>query len=239
MNGRPWTDAEKAQMAELLRAGKTLTQVAAELGRPAHGVRSQHRKDPELRSIVLRSKNGFADGELLARMLDYHAENPTATAADIAKAIGCRSSYVRSVASKRGLDIAKGRPWGNKTKSSKSNVVRLPKANAAGAAKPLTPIAAPAPPTPRLRVVNDIPAMVEEWLAQNGARKFGKGESADHQSIRFFLQDRGYELSGWQGKFRISKGAGRPKVMTWRAVLEFVDELRLAEGLQPILVRAA
>ena len=90
---------------------------------------------------------------------------------------------------------------------------------------------------PVLLVVSNEQKLIEEYIAKNGVRRFAPGQATDRYSIQKFLEDRGYTLSGWQGKNKISGGRGRPRMMTWAQVIRFVDELRAAEGL-PTFQRA-
>lgn len=227
MNGARWTDAEKARMAELLREGKTLKEIAKAVDRTVDSVRNQHRKDPDLKAIVIRSKNGFAAGELLGKLLEFHCAHPTATASEIAKAIGCKSSYVRAYASKKGLKIGKSRPWAEKQKSNVIRLDLLPKAKKAGAGcSSSQPAPAPAP-------LNNID-MVAAWLEKNGgARRFEDGASSSITSIKWFLQDHGYALDVWKNRPRLGKAGAARRVTTWEKVHKLVDKLRIAEGREP------
>jgi hypothetical protein len=89
-------------------------------------------------------------------------------------------------------------------------------------------------------------ALIDAWLAKNGGpRRFERGTSATADGVRGYLKDRGYtlEFTGWKqgGKARLKHEGvrGRPRLMTMRELLAFVDELRAAEGREPILGRAA
>lgn len=93
--------------------------------------------------------------------------------------------------------------------------------------------------TPQLRVVsNNVPLMVEDWLKLNGGpRRFERGETSETWTIRQYLADRGISTNGHRGRWSVSRGRGRPKIMTWADVMAIVDELRMAEGLQPFACR--
>lgn len=95
----------------------------------------------------------------------------------------------------------------------------------------------PARAKPKLRVITNEKRAVEEFIKTHGVRRFMPGDSGDIDSITVFLRQRGYQLSGtpWGKKFHISRGRGRPRVVPWWKVIELVDELRAAEGREPIL----
>lgn len=97
-------------------------------------------------------------------------------------------------------------------------------------------------PTPALRVVShNIPLMVEDWLAKHGGpRRFTDFERTDDIVIAPWLAERGFMISktshSWNerdGRWKLSRGAGRPKTLSWAGVLGVVDEIRISEGLPP------
>ncbi|TIM14479.1 MAG: hypothetical protein E5Y67_12430 [Mesorhizobium sp.] len=95
-------------------------------------------------------------------------------------------------------------------------------------------------PFPQVRriVSNNVPLMVDDWLKLNGGpRRFEQGVTTDTWLVRQYLTDRGISVTGTYGKWKIVRGPGRPKTGTWAAVMEIVDEIRLAEGLQPFACR--
>lgn len=77
-------------------------------------------------------------------------------------------------------------------------------------------------------------AMVDSWIARNGcARRFLPGESVDFFAIQSWLQRRGHALSAVKGRFVLeSKGRSRRNLL-WREIIDLVDDLRVAEGLEP------
>jgi len=82
--------------------------------------------------------------------------------------------------------------------------------------------------------------LISKWLESNGGpRKFPKGDNSDFLAIRRFLEKHGYRRNGHRGQFIISKGQLFRRRFCRRSMLQFVDELRVAEGLPPILARAA
>lgn len=105
--------------------------------------------------------------------------------------------------------------------------------------------AAPAPRSVKSSVVVGMPgrganddALVAGWLAQHGGpRRFERGDSATLDALKWFLRDRGYEVSFTQkgGMALKNTGApGRPRTVKLRDLVAFVDELRAAEGLERI-----
>lgn len=93
--------------------------------------------------------------------------------------------------------------------------------------------------------MSDAP-LVAAWLKKHKRpRRFKRGESMNPTGLMFFLRDRGYEASftGWRagGKCRVKKhGAMGPgKNLDMHGVIALVDELRLAEGLEPFSVEAS
>lgn len=116
-----------------------------------------------------------------------------------------------------------------KPRATKSNVVLFPVVKRAVNYEGV-PVAQPV-----LRVVsNNTNLMVADYLKAHGARRFEQGESVDYFGLQAWLRDRGYTLTSRASLYTLSSG-GRPKVMPWRNVVQFVDKMRLAEGLQPIL----
>lgn len=88
---------------------------------------------------------------------------------------------------------------------------------------------------PKLRLVGS----VDEWLAQNGGpRRFERGFSTDYYSIRQYLADRGVRFENHRNQPKLYQN-GRAKSVTWPEVHALVDEFRIAEGLTPIIQRAA
>ncbi|MBZ9759468.1 hypothetical protein LB553_01015 [Mesorhizobium sp. CA8] len=97
---------------------------------------------------------------------------------------------------------------------------------------------------PKLMVVsNNIPLMVEDWLARHGGpRRFTANDTTDPIYVADYLREHGViakRLRGdWNsptGKWSVSRGTGRPKAATWSDVLRIADGFRASEGLQPFL----
>jgi hypothetical protein len=84
-------------------------------------------------------------------------------------------------------------------------------------------------------------ALIASWLSEHKPRRFEVGTSATPDALREYLKGHGYELgfTGWRGgqkaTLKHTGMRGRPPTMTMRELLAFVDELRLTDGLQPIL----
>ena len=77
----------------------------------------------------------------------------------------------------------------------------------------------------------------EQWLEANGGpRRFEPGATGDIGNLRSWLTGRGYEIIHNARILRVKKiGArGAPKNMTPAKLIAFVDELRRAEGLEPL-----
>lgn len=109
----------------------------------------------------------------------------------------------------------------------------------------VTANAAPAPRATKPSVVVGLPvrgmnddALVAGWLAQHGGpRRFERGDSATVDAMKWWLRERGYEVAFTQkgGMALKQSGAmGRPRKVTVRDLVAFVDELRVAEGLERI-----
>lgn len=85
-------------------------------------------------------------------------------------------------------------------------------------------------------VSNNVKLMVQDWIAQNGVRRFDRGDMTDYYHLTNWLRERGYGLSTVSNSYRLTNGSGRPRQTTWAGVIALVDKLRLAEGLQPIRI---
>lgn len=70
-------------------------------------------------------------------------------------------------------------------------------------------------------------------------RVFEPGFQTDFYCIQNFLADHGYSLNSlgsWA--FGVTSGKGRPKRIKWCQVIDIVDEIRVAKGLEPVRRRA-
>lgn len=123
-----------------------------------------------------------------------------------------------------------------------TNVISLPRTNVCAFPniRRVSPTSAPPKERPALRVVsNNSSMMVNDWLQKNGARTFKANERTDEFSVKQFLADRGYKVSGgWQGHSTITGNGVRRSKLRWSGVMAFVDELRVKEGLEPFKRKA-
>lgn len=90
---------------------------------------------------------------------------------------------------------------------------------------------------PELRVVsNNVPMMVQDWLEKNGGpRRFEYNATADKLAVKLYLEERGVKVNGYQGKWTLSTGRGRPRPIKWVDAIQIADEFRAKEGLEPFL----
>lgn len=88
---------------------------------------------------------------------------------------------------------------------------------------------------PKLQVITNTKLLIADYIAKHGVRRFKERDTVDYYSLQSWLSERGYTLSMKSSLYTLSNGRGRPKVMPWRNVVQFVDKMRKAEGLLPIL----
>lgn len=83
--------------------------------------------------------------------------------------------------------------------------------------------------------------LIDNWLQKNGgARRFDKGFRADPDYIRSYLEKWGFQVRAKAGMYYVSSGKrGAPHRCRWKGLVEFVDELRIKEGKEPIIARQA
>jgi len=78
--------------------------------------------------------------------------------------------------------------------------------------------------------------LIDEYMAKHGVRRFERGACGNYDAVQLFLLDRGYELRRIAAAFALKrigqKGSGRR--MNWAKVIAFADDLRVADGLEPI-----
>lgn len=95
---------------------------------------------------------------------------------------------------------------------------------------------------PKLTVVsNNIDLMVKDWLAKNGGpRRFADNDTTGDVFVAEYLRERGVIVArtrmDWgsaAGRWKMSRGQGRPKMVSYAEILRVADEFRVAEGLQP------
>ena len=80
----------------------------------------------------------------------------------------------------------------------------------------------------------DISAMVDDYIARNGVRKFAPNDGVDIYRLAAFLADYGYEIDCRRGlMMRIRRGKGKTKTVHIKRVIQIADEIRIAQGLEP------
>lgn len=80
--------------------------------------------------------------------------------------------------------------------------------------------------------------LIDEYVARKGVRRFERGASNGYDALQHFLYARGYDMRRIQSTYSLKK-IGRPgfgKRIGWMSLIAFVDELRVAEGLEPFNV---
>ncbi len=80
--------------------------------------------------------------------------------------------------------------------------------------------------------------LVAEAIAAGRVRRFDAGDGADLLKLQHFLRQRGYILHVSKNSYFIKREGqpGKPKAMHWSKVIEFIDNIRVGEGLQPLRV---
>lgn len=102
----------------------------------------------------------------------------------------------------------------------------------------------PQPPAPKPKLIvvsNNVDLMVKDWLAKNGGpRRFADNDTTSDVFVAEYLKERGVFVNrtrmDWgsaAGRWKMSRGQGRPKMVAWAEILRVADEFRIAEGLQP------
>jgi hypothetical protein len=87
--------------------------------------------------------------------------------------------------------------------------------------------------------VTDLNSAIEQWMAaNNGPRRFERGDSGDFFSVQEYLRARGHDVRGSP----MSKGFtvisdGKKRSMGWHGILRLADEFRASEGRQTIFSR--
>lgn len=80
-------------------------------------------------------------------------------------------------------------------------------------------------------------ALVAAWLAKSAPRRFEPGATGDPSMMALWLRARGYQtLYSQSGGLRVTFPDGRKSTMSVQRLVEFVDELRIAEGKEPVVV---
>lgn len=78
--------------------------------------------------------------------------------------------------------------------------------------------------------------MLAKAIAEGKLRKFKPGDSSDMISLQAFARQQGYSLTQSKHRYLLKKeGApGRPKAMTLDELMQEIDALRIAAGMQPL-----
>jgi hypothetical protein len=83
----------------------------------------------------------------------------------------------------------------------------------------------------------DDSALVAAWLAKNPPRRFEPGATGDPSMMALWLRARGYQtIYSQAGGLKVTFPDGRKSTMSVQRLVEFVDELRIAEGKEPVVV---
>lgn len=209
-----WTAQAKLTLADLLVDGKTAAECGRHFGVSRNAITGLLARDADLSKIGFARQGKSRNGGQTKRFTDEEM-------------LERRRQYNRAYkANKRAGAI----------------VIPFPTST-----KRLSPNSPQVAGRPRLRIVsNNVPLMVQDWLEKNGGpRKFEDRERSDSMAIQQWLSDRGITIKAtrgnWgnnRGNWNMSRGLGRPKNMTWAAIMEVVDGMRLAEGLQPFCARS-
>jgi len=89
----------------------------------------------------------------------------------------------------------------------------------------------------------EVSAIVKAYIERNGVRRFEAGTSGDYLAVKTYLAERGFILTTYGRSttfiIKVPGQRGRPKPMNWSKVIQFVDGLRMGEGLEPLNRRNA
>lgn len=85
----------------------------------------------------------------------------------------------------------------------------------------------------------EVSELVKAYVAKNGVRRFGNGDSGDYHGVKQFPQDRGYHMTqrGTSYTLMAPGQCGRPRLMAFTSIMKIVDDIRISEGLEPIKAR--
>lgn len=80
--------------------------------------------------------------------------------------------------------------------------------------------------------------LIDEYVARKGVRRFERGVSSGYDALQRFLYEHGYDMRRIQTTYALKKigQKGLGKRMGWIKLIAFVDDLRMAEGLEPLTV---
>lgn len=92
---------------------------------------------------------------------------------------------------------------------------------------------------PRIQSRSELTAMIIDFTTKGGAvREFKRGFTSDWRYLRDLLHGFGYEVKiekSWYIVRKIGQG-GRPKRLGRTAAIKAIDEILLANGLQPFQI---
>ncbi len=80
--------------------------------------------------------------------------------------------------------------------------------------------------------------LIAEAIAAGRVRRFDAGDGADLLKLQHFLRQRGYVLHVSKNSYSIKREGqpSKPKAMHWSKVIDFIDNIRVGEGLQPLRI---
>lgn len=201
-----WTEAQDARIATMLVAGKSARDIANAFGA---GI---------TRNAVIGRVNRNKD----------------------LKAIGFTRTGEGSATSRpRKTSIKASNVFrGEKPPMHQDNVVTLHVLRQRKAPGSMLPIPVKSVKAPLRIVSNNEKLMIADYLQKTGARRYEMGFCSDYHGIQGYLAMRGVDLTTRNnGKFTyiIRLKDGQSRKATWQEVLQFADEFRRSEGLEPIL----
>lgn len=246
-----WTTENRSRVADMLREGMSAGMIAIRLEQPRSAVCGIVRRDEELKAIGFKREKGqkFVNvttwtNEAKERVGELLKAGKTAR--EISLEFGVSRNSIASLVSRDDALAAigfarQGTSFNGGRKSKLSQEERRERRR-----QYMKQYHSENPRTvakPKLRVVsNNVQLMVEDWLKANGgARRFQRGESADPLAVQAWLRERGVDCNGVSrtcgAAYKVSRGSGAAKRMSWADVLAMVDKMRRAEGLQPFVAR--
>lgn len=87
---------------------------------------------------------------------------------------------------------------------------------------------------------NGMNTSIQEFIATNGVRRFERGDGGDYGKLQDYLVSKGYRLRKVVNSYVIDQqGKCLVKSMQRKPVIEFIDKLRAADGLETIMPRKA
>lgn len=79
--------------------------------------------------------------------------------------------------------------------------------------------------------------LISQHIAKHGVRRFEQGISSGYDAIQRFFSERGYDMRRLQNTYVVRKFGqkGPGKRMSWLKVIAIADEMRVAEGREPLV----